>query len=252
MPDWQKLVGARLAKLQLEECEKQEVITELAGHLEDAYETLRREGLPEDQAIRRALAHVASWKDLQRKICAAKEYPMNARTSRLWLPGFVTLVLSVFTLVGFALVGLAPGPFQSRESHTATLFRLHSSDSHHEIWWGQLISGFTGGLRPANEYTVWLMTLPFLGALGAYLSRRAGGTRRDIVISGVFPALAWLTIVLVVLSFAASLGQRLETLITPVGPLGALALLVLIPGACLLLGVLVYHALANRQIKSAA
>lgn len=252
MADWQELVSARLASIQLEECEKQEVITELAGHLEDSYETLRREGLPEDQAIRRALAQVANWKGLQRKICAAKEYPMNARTSRIWLPSFVTLVLSVITLVSFALVGLAPGPFQSPQSHTADLFRMHSSDSHHEIWWGQLLSGFTSGVRPVNEYTVWLMTLPFLGALGAHLSRRAGGSRRDTIISGVFPAMAWLTIALVVLSFAASLGQRLETLITPVGPLGVLALLVLIPGACLLAGVLVYHAVANRGTKSAA
>jgi hypothetical protein len=238
MPDWQELVSARLASLELEECEKQEVMTELAGHLQDTYETLRREGLPQDQAIRGALAQVPNWKDLQRQICAAKEGIMNPRTTRLWIPSVVTLGLSVLTLMGFALVGFKPGPFGSRDGH--------------EIWWAALISGTTGGLRSVNEYTVWLMALPFLGALGAHLSSRAGGTRRDMIISGVFPALAWLTIVLVVLSFAATLGERLDTLIRPVGPIGVLALLVAIPGACLLLGVLAYHAVVRQRAKSAA
>ena len=237
MPDWQQLVSHRLAALALDEREKQEVIAELADHLQETYEAVRRAGLSESDAVGRALLQVNNWDHLQRRISEAKEYPMNARTSRLWLPSFVTLALSVVTLVGFAFLGLQPGPFGSRPGR--------------EVWWGHLISGNTGGLAFVNEYTVWLMALPFLGALGAYLSGRAGGRRRDILISGVFPALAWFAIVLVVFSFAASLGHGVTTLIAPVGPVGLLALLVLIPGACLLLGVLAYSAAAKRRTKAA-
>ena len=162
---------------------------------------------------------------------------MNARTSRLWVPSFVTLAASVITLVAFGLLGLQPGPLGSRP--------------HHEEWSSHLVGGITGGPHAFNEYTVWLMALPLIGALGAGLSRRAGGTLREVTLAGVFPALAWLTIVLIVLSFAASLGHGLKAVTAPVGPLGLITVLVLIPGACLLLGVMVYHA-AAKWTKSAA
>jgi hypothetical protein len=240
MPDWEKLVSSRLAHLALEERERQEVITELAGHLEEIYEGLRREGLPEREAVYHALSQVTDWSDLQRKIyCArAKENIMNPRTSRLWLPSLVTLTASFITLVAFGFLGLPPGPLGSRP--------------HHEEWSSHLITGITSGRDTVNEYTVWLMVLPFVGALGARLSRRAGGTLRDTIISGVFPALAWLTIVLGVLSFAASLGHALAAVTAPVGPVGLITVLVLIPGACLLVGVLAYYAAVKRWTKSDA
>jgi hypothetical protein len=150
----------------------------------------------------------------------------------------MTLAASVITLVAFGFLGLQPGPLGSRP--------------HHEEWSSHLIGGITSGSHAVNEYTVWLMALPLIGALGARLSRRAGGTLHDIIVSGVFPALAWLTIVLVVLSFAASLGHGLEAVTAPVGPVGLITVLVVIPGACLLLGVLVYHAVAKRWMKPAA
>ena len=160
---------------------------------------------------------------------------MNARTSRLWIPSLVTLTASFIALVAFGFLGLPPGPLGSRP--------------HHEEWSSHLITGIKSGHDTVNEYTVWVMVLPFVGALGAWLSRRAGGTRRDVVISGVFPALAWLTIVLIVLSFIASPG--VGTLIEPVGLVGLIAVLVLIPGASLLIGVLAYSAVTKWRGKLA-
>lgn len=240
MPDWQNVVREQLAGLNLGHEEEDEVIAELAGHLEETYEALRRDGLLQREAVHRALSQVTNWSDLQRNIYRArvKENTMNPRTSRLWLPSLVTLAISFITLVAFGFLGLQPGPLGSRP--------------HHEEWSSHIITGIAGGRDTVNEYTVWLMVLPFVGALGAWLSRRAGGTLRDVLISGVFPALAWLTIVLIVLSFAASLGPGLDTLIAPVGPIGLIALLVLIPGACLLVGVMVYYAVATRWRKSVA
>lgn len=240
MPDWEKLVSGRLAQLALDERERQEVVAELAAHLEEIYEAFRQKGASHDDAIRGALLQVNDWNKLRQEIYVArtKENAMNVRTSRLWVPSFVTLVASVITLVGFAFLGLKPGPF--------------GSQAHHEIWWGHLVGGIASGPYMVNEYTVWLMGLPLIGALGAGLSRRAGGTLRDIVISAVFPALAWLTILFVVQSFAASLGRGLEEVTAPVNVARSMILLVVIPGACLLLGVLVYQAAAKRWAKSVA
>jgi hypothetical protein len=212
---------------------------ELAGHLEETYEALRRSGASHDDAIRRAQLQVDDWNKLQQQIYVArtKENTMNPRTSRLWLPSLVTLEAWFITLVAFGFLGLPPGPLGSRP--------------HHEEWSSHLITGIRSGQDTVNEYTVWLMVLPFVGALGARLSRRAGGTLRDVIISGVFPALAWLTIVLIVLSFAASLGPGVETLITPVGPVGLIAVLVLIPGAGLLIGVLAYRGVTKWRGKLA-
>ena len=241
MPDWEKLVSDQLAQLALEERERQEVIAELAGHLEEIYEGSRGKGASHDEAIRRALQQVDDWKKLRQEIYVArtKENPMNARTSRLWVPSFVTLAASVITLVAFGRLGLQPGPLGSRP--------------HHEEWSSHLIGGITGGPHAVNEYTVWLMALPLIGALGARLSRRAGGTLREIIISGAFPALAWSTILLIILSFAASLGHGLlEAVTAPMGPAGLVTVLVMIPGACLLLGVLVYYGAAKRWTKSVA
>jgi len=240
MPDWQKLVSDQLAHLALDGRERLEVITELAGHLEETYEALRRSGLPEREALHRALSQVTNWSDLWREICRAraKENIMNPRTSRLWLPSFVTLAASIITLVAVGFLGLQPGPLGSRP--------------HQEEWSSHLIGGITSGSHLVNEYTLWLLVLPPVGALGARLSSRAGGTLRDIIISGVFPALAWLTIVLIVLSFAASLEHGIESVIAPVGPVGLLAVLVLIPGAALLIGVLAYSAVTKWRQKLGA
>src|SRR5437879_10448724 len=116
---------------------------------------------------------------------------------------FVTLAASVITLVTFGHLGLQPGPLGVRP--------------HHEEWSSHIIGGISNGSHGVNEYTVWLMALPLIGALGAALSRRAGGTLKEIVISGVFPAVAWLAIVFLLLSFAASFGQ-LNVVFVPVGP----------------------------------
>ena len=164
MPDWEKLVSERLAQLALGERERHEVVAELAGHLEETYEASRQRGASDDEAIRCALLQVDNWNRLQREIYVArkKENVMNARTSRFWIPSLVTLAASIITLIGFTFMGLGPGPLGARPGH--------AMQDGHEIWWGHLvggISGITGGPHAVNEYTVWWMVLPLIGALGA-------------------------------------------------------------------------------------
>jgi hypothetical protein len=162
MPDWQKVVRQNLAGLRLDAAEKNEVHAELAAHLEETYESLRAEGLADPEAVRQTLAQVADWRDLQRKIFIAKrrEHPMKKRVHQLWIPGFLSLTLSTVFLMTLQKNGFQP--------------RIVS-------WSGPGTILF---------YVPWLLSLPFIGALGAYLSTRAGGSRGTVLLASVFPVLA--------------------------------------------------------------
>ena len=96
MPDWQELVRQRLSGLDVDPAEK-EIHAELAGHLEESYEVFCAEGMPQREAVQRTLGQVADWQDLQHKILIARrrEQPMQKRMHQLWIPGFLTLTLSI-------------------------------------------------------------------------------------------------------------------------------------------------------------
>jgi hypothetical protein len=84
---------------------------------------------------------------------------MKKRVWQLWIPGFLTLILSTFFLMALQQYGLQPRIVRSG-SNTVLL------------------------------YLPWLAALPFFGALGAYISSRAGGSRGTLLFVSVFPALA--------------------------------------------------------------
>jgi len=161
MADWRELVRQRLAGLALDSSDEEDVQAELAAHLEESCEQLRAEGLPEQEAVQRTLAQVADWHDLGRKIALAKkgEVVMKKRIQQLWVPGLVALLLSVLFLMALQKLGFQP--------------RI--------VWTG-----------PAAIllYVPWLLALPFIGALGAYLSTRGGGSRGTVLLASVFPPLA--------------------------------------------------------------
>jgi hypothetical protein len=162
MPDWRKVVRQNLAGLRLNAAEKNEVHAELAAHLEETYESLRAEGLADPEAVHRTLAQVADWRDLQRRILVAKRrgHPMQNRLHQVWIPGFLTLTLSTIFLMILQKSGFQP--------------RIIS-------WSGPGTILF---------YVPWLLSLPFFGALGAYVSSRAGGSRGTVLLASVFPVLA--------------------------------------------------------------
>jgi len=165
MPDWQEFVRQRLAGLQLDPGEKEEVHAELAAHLEESYELFCKQGLRESEAARRTFEQVSNWHELQRKISNAKrrEYPMKKRVQQLWIPGFLTLILSTLLLMTLQeAFGVKPRIIASGPS--AILF-----------------------------YVPWLVSLPFIGALGAYVSSRAGGSRGTVLLASIFPAVALAT-----------------------------------------------------------
>src|SRR3990172_6389600 len=91
MPDWEELVGRRLGRMKLEPEERQEVVAEVAAHLEECYGELCAAGSPDPEGY--TLAQVPDWKALGRRIQKSKEEPMSL-TRKVLIPGLAALFLS--------------------------------------------------------------------------------------------------------------------------------------------------------------
>lgn len=227
MRDWQELVRQRLAGLELDAAERDEVHAELTTHLEESYETLCKQGLGESEAARRTFEQVSNWHELQRKISAAKrrEHPMKKRAQQLWIPGLLTLVLSMLFLATLQKTG----------------FRLRIVGS---------------GSGAVFFYVPWLMSLPFLGALGARLSSRGGGSLSTALLASCFPVLALATAFLLMLPIGFVFERITGNHFYFNSGLVATTLLrdgigwLLIPGAALLMGGLLAHVFLNRRSSS--
>jgi hypothetical protein len=225
MPDWQKLVRQRLSGIALDAEEKDEVHAELAAHLEESYEVFCKEGLPEKEAVHRTFEQVADWRDLQRRILIAKRsgHPMQKRVHQLWIPGFLTMALSIVFLVTLQKLGFNARMVSWRDS---------------DIFF----------------YAPWLVSLSFLGALGAYISSRAGGSRGIALLASIFPALALtLTFLLMFpidMIIEPIIGRRLDFNIVAAVLLKDGISWILVPGAALLVGGLLVHLLFGRRVSS--
>jgi hypothetical protein len=226
VPDWQELVRQRLSGLALDAAERDEVHTELAGHLEESYAAFREEGLPEKDAVHRTLADIADWRDLQRKIFIAKKrgHLMQRRVHQLWNPGFLTLTLSTLFLMTLQKLGFQP--------------RIVS-------WSGPGTILF---------YVPWLLSLPFFGALGAYFSSRAGGSRGIALLTSVFPVLA-LTVAFLLMFPIGMIVERITGSHVDFSVVATALLMMgigwlVVPGAALFVGGLLMHLLFSRRSSS--
>jgi hypothetical protein len=160
MPNWKRLVREHLASLKLSRDSQEDVIAELSAHLEETYEAARAQGLDEAEAVKRALQEAGDWHVLAENIFRTKEQSMNHRTRSLWLPGLASFAAASLFLLVLTQVSLQP----------RFLVRLNS---------GIGISFYIG----------WLFAQVLFGALGAFLSRRAGGTRTARIVAATFPAI---------------------------------------------------------------
>ena len=225
MVDWQKLVRERLSGLALDAAEKDDVQRELAAHLEESYDVFCKEGLSEKEAMDRTMEKVSDWRDLQRKVFFAKRKGdlVRKRFNQLWFPGFLTFILSTALLMTLQKIGFRP----------------------HNVW------SSSGAIL---VYLPWLAGLPFVGALGAYLSSRAGGSRAAALLASLFPVLALATAFLLMFPIGWSIQQ-----VAGIGadsPMVASALLrdgigwLLVPGSALLAGGLLVRVLLDRRPSS--
>jgi len=225
MPDWQELVRQRLSGLALDAEEQDEVQVELAAHLEESYEAFCEEGLPEKEAVHRSFEQVADWRDLQRRIFIAKRsgHPMQKRVHQLWIPGFLTGTLSMVFSVMLHKHGFQPRMVSWRYSDI--LF-----------------------------CAPWLLSLPFFGALGAYISSRAGGSLGTVLLASVFPVLALTAAFLLMfpigLIVERIIGRQVDFSNVATAILKDGIGWILVPGAALLMGGLLVHRLFSRRLSS--
>ena len=225
MPDWQKLVRDRLSRLQLDAAEKEEVCAELAGHLEEDYQYSLAAGASEQLAIRRALCHAHDWHDLQSKIESSrkKENDMPKRVAQFWLPAFVTLLLSMVLLAVIQIFGPSP--------------------------WITPMPGGRLRMTPVNVvYVSWLLFLPFIGALGSYLSSRAGGRPRAVFSSVVFPVFPYVAFFVIGLPLALILDDHVAHNITIPAFFVGLSAWVIFPAIALMAGGWPVQHFASRRL----
>src|SRR5271155_960828 len=231
MPDWEALVAERLGGLEADAARREEVVRELAGHLEDYYLEKCSRGFSPAAAMKLALAQVADWRELTRKIRLAKreEESMNDRTKGYWLPGLVAFTASMMWLM---ILQLAI-PIRHSRYLTDHFIAAHAGSG------PRLESNI--GLQIyylAAPYLLWLLAQPLFGALGAYLSRRGGGELRARMVAGIFPSLMFLCALSFVFVIAVFVERNPFVLGHPLYFAVILLPWVVFPAATLALGVL--------------
>src|SRR5260370_777841 len=130
------LHGYEMAR-RLEPRERAEVIEELARHLIETFEGLRRQGFTEEDAAQQCMTEVKDWHDLRRRIQSArrKEDIMTNRIKQFWIPGLLTFVLAMSFLALLQKFGPKP-------------------------W----VVALRGVLPVATLYIPWLLSLPLIGS----------------------------------------------------------------------------------------
>ncbi len=141
---------------------------------------------------------------------------MNQRTRSIWLPGFVSLTAaSLFLFAEEVILAYDPAFYFTNLSLQPE--RLISS-------------------MPFWFYSIWLAAQILCGALGAFLSRRGGGTPTARILAGAFPAIVMFGLCAIVIPVSAVFEHNAYVLSHPAG----LALAILIwagaPAIALLLG----------------
>jgi len=205
--DWREVVRQRIRLTKIPAGRGDQITSELAGHLEDAYNDGRARGLSHDAALRFALQEVENWRVLAADIRRAMENDlMNNRTKTVWLPA-----LASFALASLCLLALTRTSF---EQHN--LVRL-------------------AGLAPWI-YGIWLASQILCGALGAGLSRRAGGTLTTRVVAATFPAIVLFCLWAVVIPLGAFAQHNRFVLRHPLSYALGIFVWVVPPGFALLLG----------------
>jgi hypothetical protein len=224
MRNWEAIVERQLNGLALEPAESAEVIAELAAHLAETCEELRKQGITEEEAVRRTLSQVENWQKLSRLIQTArtKENDMTNRVKQLWLPSLLTLFLSMGLLM--LIQSLGPNP-----------------------WIAARRSGWSLIAPVAVIYLPWLFLLPLIGALGAYFSNRAGGSQRAMLTSIVFPVLPYFAFFLLALPVTALFNESLGHNIMFIALFLGLLVWVVAPGAALLTGGVLARSFLSRR-----
>jgi hypothetical protein len=151
---------------------------------------------------------VSDWKEFAIKIQSAKRGDsMNIRTRTLWLPGILTLTISMGFLLTLQFSRIQPHAMVWANRGPMLLF-----------------------------YIPWLVSLPAIGAMGAFLSLRAGGSRGAVLLSGVFPSVYQATCFFVILPLAIIFNRNVALHFSFLSLLPQLLVWLILPTAALFIG----------------
>jgi hypothetical protein len=151
-----------MSALRLPPDSQEDIVTELAAHLEDGYQDELNRGITQSEACKRVLSSI-QWNKLARGIRRAtlKEQSMNNRTRILWLPAMVNLTTAAGLLA--ILQGLGVHPLMVQVGHLPVAFHIP-----------------------------WLLTLPLSAAAASFMARRAQAPPAVRILAGLAPSLVWL------------------------------------------------------------
>lgn len=215
MKDWQKKDWQKSVREHLEACNlpreiRDDVVTELAAHLEEAYADAMAHGLGDAEAVEHALQEAGNWNVLAENIARVtykEEQSMNNRTKSFWLPALASFTAASLFLLALTKISMQP----------QSLIRLSS-----------------GLGRPF--YFGWVAAQILFGALGAFLSRRAGGSRTTRILAGIFPAIVMFLLWAVVIPASAIAEHNAFVLNHPLYYALGIFVWVVPPGVALLAG----------------
>ncbi len=144
---------------------------------------------------------------------------MNYRTKVLWLPAFCTFLLNGLLQALLQFAGLRP-----------------------HIYW------LSRGLC-IPFHIPWLLTLPIIGAVGAFWSKRAGGSGSHRILVSLAPMIIWLGIMLTLfLSLDLVVDRRLPLNLKMESLMTYIVAWMLLPSLALFLGAIPF--LRRRQAQS--
>ena len=234
MRDWTEEARRKLANSRLTDAEREEISRELAGYLEDLCADAAARGLDDSSAgqidvTQQAAAELHEDKHLGAHLYRARKenaMHLNDRTKRFWLPGATMLLASAGLLAILQFAGFTA--------------------SFPQFWAAKFGAGDPWTRYSFFIYVPWLCALPFIGAAGAYWSRRVGSRPCLRLAVGLFPAMVFLSIFVVFVPAALATGTLPPAKSFIPALTGQVLSWVVIPGAALLIGVLPF--LASRGV----
>ncbi len=210
MRDWSALVHRHLASVRVDERRRREISAELAAHLEDAYDNALRSGCSEAEAMACAMERVPDWSALAVAVDRSTDEDS--------------------TMTRQAVTVLVPGTTMLMAAATGMSLVISSTPADRWLDPRWQVHALAAGLA----FVFYLV----LGAIGAAWSRHVGGSPGERLAAGVFPlalhvAMAGPAVGADMLYALSRGGEGMD-----VNIINMTLVMLVVPGAALLLGVL--------------
>jgi hypothetical protein len=210
--DWSALVHRHLASVRVDDQRRSEIGAELAAHLEDAYDSALRSGCTEAEAIACAMERVPDWHALAVAVdrSTGEDSTMTRQAITVLLPG-TTILLAAATGLSFVVYSMPAA------SWVDPRWQVHA-------------------LAAGLAFLFYLL----LGAIGAAWSRHVGGSPGERLAAGVFPLVLHVAVAgpAVGADTLFALSRGVWGLHLGVNIINTILVVLVTPGAALLLGVL--------------